>query len=219
MFLAVLSEEYPYFPLAYLAYTLNLYKLKDSRFNAELRRASVCLPDRTQLFYLLESDYFTPEKIRNIEGYEPKEISSVQLIDSFLQEKTTGESAVVITTDYLSYLFSEESGKEEEAVPPMRHQSRIDRFISADEEKPIRIELKNVPEPDEVEEDYFLGEEPQKDEFLSESLAKIYIKQRKYDRALKIIRELNLLYPEKNRYFADQIRFLEKLIINTNKIT
>ena len=33
----------------------------------------------------------------------------------------------------------------------------------------------------------------------------------------EIIKNLNLKYPEKNVYFADQIRFLEKLIINTKK--
>ncbi|MFC2457437.1 MAG: tetratricopeptide repeat protein, partial [Prevotella intermedia] len=39
----------------------------------------------------------------------------------------------------------------------------------------------------------------------------------RYSKALEIIQRLNLLYPKKNRYFADQIRFLEKLIINNNK--
>jgi len=52
------------------------------------------------------------------------------------------------------------------------------------------------------------------DTFFTESLAKIYIKQRRYEKALQIIKKLSLKYPEKNIYFADQIRFLEKLIIN-----
>lgn len=45
-------------------------------------------------------------------------------------------------------------------------------------------------------------------------MARIYIKQGKYDKAIEIIRRISLKYPKKNRYFADQIRFLEKLIIN-----
>lgn len=49
---------------------------------------------------------------------------------------------------------------------------------------------------------------------LSESLAKIYIKSHKYERAYEILSRLSLEFPEKNRYFADQLRFLRKLILN-----
>jgi hypothetical protein len=59
-------------------------------------------------------------------------------------------------------------------------------------------------------------EEVLDENYFTETLAKIYIKQRKYSRALEIIRSLYLQFPEKNAYFADQIRFLEKLIINNN---
>ena len=50
--------------------------------------------------------------------------------------------------------------------------------------------------------------------FLTETLARIYIKQGKYRKAIEIIRRISLRNPKKNRYFADQIRFLEKLIAN-----
>ncbi len=48
---------------------------------------------------------------------------------------------------------------------------------------------------------------------LSESLAKIFIKTRRYDKAYEILERLSLEFPEKSRYFADQLRFLRKLII------
>ncbi|MDE6310492.1 MAG: hypothetical protein K2L96_01570 [Muribaculaceae bacterium] len=56
--------------------------------------------------------------------------------------------------------------------------------------------------------------EPHDDSLLSESLAKIYIKQGRYERAYEIISGLNLKFPKKSVYFADQLRFLQKLIIN-----
>lgn len=46
------------------------------------------------------------------------------------------------------------------------------------------------------------------------SLLPSLIKNRKYAEALAIIEELNLKNPEKSIYFADQLRFLQKLIIN-----
>ncbi len=59
------------------------------------------------------------------------------------------------------------------------------------------------------------------EDYLTETLANIYIRQGRYEKAIEIIRKLNLNYPKKNRYFADQTRFLQKLIINNkyNKTT
>lgn len=57
-------------------------------------------------------------------------------------------------------------------------------------------------------------QESHPEDYFTETLARIYIKQCKYDKAIEIIRRLSLNYPKKSRYFADQIRFLEKLILN-----
>lgn len=53
---------------------------------------------------------------------------------------------------------------------------------------------------------------PTDDAMLSESLAQVYIKRGKYSKAYEIISHLNLNFPEKSIYFADQLRFLRKLI-------
>ena len=78
--------------------------------------------------------------------------------------------------------------------------------------------------PISVNDDQAEGEEEEKsedcvveredDSYFTETLAKIYIKQHRYEKALEIIKKLSLNYTKKNAYFADQIRFLEKLIIN-----
>lgn len=52
---------------------------------------------------------------------------------------------------------------------------------------------------------------------LTESFARIMIKNRNYKKALEIITELNLKNPQKSIYFADQIRFLKKLIAIESK--
>lgn len=52
---------------------------------------------------------------------------------------------------------------------------------------------------------------------LTESFAKIMIKNGNYQRALEIITQISLNNPEKSIYFADQIRFLQKLVLIESK--
>jgi tetratricopeptide (TPR) repeat protein len=211
-------EEYPYFQAAHLLSTLNFLELKDTRFSLELRKTTAYLGDRRNLFYLIEKQYFIPEIIKKLEEKEETVTSSsFELIDLYLadKEKNLGMEYPSITTDYISHYLSEETEKEQSTSNPMQHQETIDKFLKEDEISPMRLDLKGkedgeiptIPSLETVDEN----------SFFSETLAKIYLKQKKYDRALVIIRKLNLIYPEKNRYFADQIRFLEKLIINSQK--
>ena len=109
-----------------------------------------------------------------------------------------------------SSVGEETKGKEE---PRMKGQDLIDSFLQNSEEQPL---ISSVVEEEEEILDK-TEEETEDESYFTETLAKIYVKQQRYSKALEIITRLNLKYPEKNAYFADQIRFLEKLIINTKK--
>ena len=97
----------------------------------------------------------------------------------------------------------------------MKGQELIDNFINKDEGNfNLKENPEFLPQTDPLEK----NDEKNNDEgYFTETLARIYIKQGRYSKALEIIKHLNLIYPKKNAYFADQIRFLEKLIINNNK--
>ena len=113
--------------------------------------------------------------------------------------------------------------KEEEEEVRLQHHDLIDSFIKNEEQRTpgsglnLDMETTGAPVPENLAELEENQHKPLDDSYFTETLAHIYVKQKRYEKALQIIKNLNLKYPEKNVYFADQIRFLEKLIINTKK--
>ena len=128
------------------------------------------------------------------ENIEVSPLKGQDLIDSFIEKSETGNFS-----DDKTEVVPEEVGGED---------CYDDTSVEADSfsnESEVEIESQpdNIETPDGSE-----------DEYLTETLAKIYVKQQRYDKALEIIKKLNLKYPKKNIYFADQMRYLERLIIN-----
>ena len=49
------------------------------------------------------------------------------------------------------------------------------------------------------------------DELMTETLAKVFVKQKKFKKAIEAYQILSLKYPEKNSLFANQIKEIKKL--------
>ena len=218
---------HPYYQPARLMMLQNLYILHDPTFDEELRRASVYLTNRNVVFEMIEASHYKlkteDRRTKRQEQTDGNESRTISLIDNFLdslpedKEQETQKSRRKPTDaaiDYVSYLLeieSEEQEKPQEA-PQLKGQMLIDNFIFNEGGK---IQLKDEPEfTPVVEDNTTTSTAAEGDGYFTETLAKIYIRQGKFEKALEIIRRLNLNYPKKNVYFADQIRFLEKLIIN-----
>ena len=222
---------YPYFQTARLLMLQNLFLLHDPSFDEELRRAAIYITDRRVIFDMIEAAHYRlrPAKPADRQTAEvqpqPSASRTISLIDTFLESmpkeepkkekrKPTPADAAV---DYVAYLMETEPEVEKMhgEIPQMPGQDLIDTFINSDKG---RIVLNDgpllTPETEKV------AEKPEKEleeEYFTETLARIYIKQGRYSKALEIIQRLSLQFPKKNAYFADQMRFLEKLIINNNK--
>lgn len=98
---------------------------------------------------------------------------------------------------------------ESSGTPKLQHQDLIDRFIT---ENP---RIKPVGSDTLTDTTVIVAEDENvTDSIFTESLAKIYIKQKQYSKAIRIFEKLNLKYPEKSSYFADQIKTLQKLTEN-----
>lgn len=200
-----LYEAYPYCSTFVFLYLYNMYVVQDVRYASELRRLAPYLPDRRKL-YLLVEQYTHPEQLQPASA--DKEPDAFSLIDDFLDEMTRsgadlpseisygGDSGIASASDYFAATATADP------APSLPSLSVPAADMAPSASAPIREPAGTMP-PDELDEGLF-----------TETLARIYIKQGRYDKALRIIRTISLNYPEKNLYFADQIRFLEKLIIN-----
>ena len=213
-------KEYPYFQAAHLLRTLNLMQIKDSHFLLDLRKTAIYVPDRKRLFFQVEDHVFDPEVIKALDKQTLSQNSPFELIDIYLSENEESPElnaietkTATVSSDYASYYLSEKTGSKK--APPLQNQETIDKFLEEDAVSPLKIKLNQMDEREEKHPGPISEQTTEGAGFFSETLAKIYIKQKKYSKALEIIRELNLIYPEKSRYFAEQIRFLEKLITYT----
>jgi hypothetical protein len=222
---------HPYYQPARLLMLQNLYLLHDISFNEELRRAAVYITDRKTIFQMIEAAHYQLHQQELQEQPVPKdENRTVELIDFFLDSipvEETGEkehrqpTPADAAVDYVSYLLETSGDDSALKTPDMRGQDLIDNFL---EQERGRILLNELPQSDPVENrrddqnqaDVNTGDEEIEEEYFTETLARIYIKQGRYQKALDIIGRLNEQFPHKNAYFADQIRFLEKLIINNS---
>ena len=85
----------------------------------------------------------------------------------------------------------------------------IEQFIKVNPTIQPRIEISRVPaalsDPGE-EEDF------EKDDFITETLSRIYLKQGHYQKAIDAFKRLSLKFPEKSVYFAEQIEEIKKLL-------
>ena len=225
-----LARLYPTFTLPA---TMMLARGGDQIAAEERRRISERLalnaPDRSTLYRLIEPDG------NRFDGFYPDEnqpatISTNDAIATFIDNYGTQDpredemlERLIFnpTPDYAQLLAQEE----EKNIPDLSESSdnSQDALINAFIVKSRQQAGGHFPsstEPPEEETQPVHDDSPinapttTDDSLLSESLAKIYIKQHRYTKAYEIISNLSLNYPEKSIYFADQLRFLRKLIIN-----
>ena len=219
---------YPYYQNARLLLLQNLYLLHDPTFDEELRRAAIYITDRKVIFQKIEAGHYKiTTRRKQQKTAEQQDSRTLSLIDDFLdslpkenepqgkktKRKPTPADAAV---DYVAYLMeceADDDSSTQEETPQMKGQQLIDNFLQDEKGKIVLSDNPTLKPETEANAEEKKGDS----DVFTETLARIYVKQGNYSRALQIIKKLSLDDSKKNAYFADQIRFLEKLIINNNK--
>lgn len=184
--------------------------------------------------YLGNADGIVVEKdepesvVKPVKENIPERTEVKTIAQSVYSDTISGDVSDAFTFDYFSYISIYPGSERKRSVNTTDLQLKsseenklqghelIDAFIEK-QSAGLQINKESEIIHDESIPASETSEEAISESTFTETLARIYIKQKRYDRALEIIRSLNLKYPEKNIYFADQIKFLEKLIANTKK--
>lgn len=211
--LSQVLRAYPCFSAVRMLYLKALYQIGDLNYHSELFKTSLSVPDRRVLYYFINDLPFplTASTAAADTGAAPADSQAFGLIDDFLQSRPEEISSQLPSAGiYAGYSLEREHGDGRDVAVA---NTDLVEFLAHPQEH-IDAAEKGQALPEDFDS---LSWEVLPEYAFTETLARIYLKQKKYERALEIFKSLMLKNPEKSIYFADRIRFLEKVINHLNK--
>ena len=107
-------------------------------------------------------------------------------------------------TEWLQLTSKNPVERDEDTAERQRKFDLLDKFI---ETNPKIVPNEDLQSKVNIKESIKID----KNELMTETLAKVYLEQKKYKKAIQAFKILSLKYPEKSGFFADQIRAVKKL--------
>ena len=226
--LKTVVDEFPYFQTARALYLKGLQNQDSFKYNNELKTTAAHTTDRTVLFDFIVSNKFNTPK---------KEIHQ-QLIEKIAEENKPKSSINIKSIAKKTSV--EKVEKQLKVGKPISFTNdenySFNQWLQLSTKKPIireASEEKNSDENQEIIEKFIqnnpkitplskdksvsiaIAKNKQDSSLMTETLAKVYLEQKKYENAIQACRILILKYPEKSGFFADQIKRIQ--ILQKNK--
>ena len=230
--LKTIVEEFPYFQTARALYLKGLKNQDSFKYNNELKVTAAFTTDRTVLFNYITSFNTENKEKENIHQQISAKISSEKTVEvsPIITSKAPSKTEEIINIDE-----NLELGKPLSFSSTENHSFNQWLQLSAKEpvvrtiNKPIKKTKKtadlidkfiqNNPKiaPLEKGKEFAVPVSKNKQDaaLMTETLAKVYLEQKKYENAMQAYRILSLKYPEKSGFFADQIKRIQ--ILQKNK--
>jgi len=211
--LKAVIEEFPYFQSARALYLKGLKNQDSFKYNNELKVTAAFTADRTILFNYVTS---LEADLKNKEEILPQVIAKIS--QEKLRERETDTEEMHLqkplsfsTTE--SYSFNEWlqlaakkpiiRKNEMPVQEKLLKNNLIDTFIQNNPKITPLEKGKNFTTP--------IPKNKQDDALMTETLASVYLAQKKYENAIQAYKILSLKYPEKSGFFADEIKRIQIL--------
>jgi len=201
-FLEDISIKHPSFSIAHVLLAKGLLNTESVRYNQKLKKAALYSLNRKQLFRLISEDVKKDEIVKeNI----PIEVITVEeeVIITKKEELKIGQPLEFDETE--EYSFSEWLALTKVQKINREETDLINNFI---EKSPtIKVEKNKFFSPTETAKSSIL----ENDELITETLARVYLEQEHFEKAIESYKKLSLKYPKKSSFFADQINLINDL--------
>lgn len=231
--LGELIEDYPFFQPAQALYLKILKNQNSHRYNHQLKKTAAYTSDRSVLFEFITSNIFSKptvsEPVLTTEEADKKELDKAEAIlnPALFErkiEKTAEEKAVEEILQVHKPLGFSKDDKHSfnewlklTTAKPIQREEKPKKAVSPKEEKFKLIDkfLQENPKIDptvqQSTEDLAKPFTTTSEHLMTETLAKVYIQQKNYKKAIQAYKILILKNPKKSGFFADQIQAIEKL--------
>ena len=202
-----ITEKYPYFQSAKALYIKGLKQNNSFKYNNQLKKTAAHTIDRAILFDFISDFAFSQSKAQSKKVVSKKQVATKQTFSEDLEIGTPLEFDKNETHSFHQWLqlSSKKTINRNEISEKNidKNSDLIDKFIEVNPTiKPISKESSHT-----VSNENYYNEE----ELMTETLAKVYLEQKKYTNAINAYKILILKYPEKSGFFADQIKKIEYL--------
>ncbi len=203
-----LTKQYPYFQSARALYLKGLKQHESFKYNHELKITAAHTMDRSVLFDYITSKPFTEKA--TIHSQIADKIKDTPKLE-VEQELAIGKPLHFSSSETHSFqewlqlsAFKPIDRKPKKVVHPLEEKLKlIDTFIKENPKiSPTKKDGYTTP---------VVKESEASSSIMTETLAKVYLEQKKYENAIKAYRILSLKYPEKSGFFADQIKRIQIL--------
>jgi len=226
--LEAIVNDFPYFQSARVLYLKGLKQQESIHYNLQLKKTAAYTTDRSVLFNFITSEIFINQtnkeekniisKIKAVDAKVVKELhKKINKQQSPITLISTPQEAKQILKIDQPFLFNSKEAHSfnqwlqlSAKLPIKRDKATnnkatlINNFIKKRPKiNPIKEKENNTP--------LTTLNKSLDNALMTETLAKIYVVQQKYENAISAYRILCLKYPEKSGFFADRIKAIELL--------